>query len=311
MKIMKIMNKLLIIFFLIIFNNVNALENKIILKVNNDIITSLDVFEEINRLKFFNKNLNQLKKEEVYQISLQSVLKYRIKQNEVIKNFKEVKFDNKDYLNTLIENTYKNLGFKNLTDFKNELNINKISYELFVEKLKVDILWNRIIFLKYSDKIIINENELKNQIQNRSTYKRSFELKEIVFSVTNVNDLNSIYQLIKKDIDELGFENAAIKHSISNTAKDGGNIGWIDENQLNNEIKETLNEIPNGSITKPIRIASGFAVLKKINVKKEQNNLDFDQELNKLINFQKQTQLENYSNIYFNKVKKDIKINAP
>ena len=69
------MNKLLIIFFLIIFNNVNALENKIILKVNNDIITSLDVFEEINKLKFFNKNLNQLKKEELYQISLQSVLK--------------------------------------------------------------------------------------------------------------------------------------------------------------------------------------------------------------------------------------------
>src|SRR6056300_917742 len=279
---MKKINKFLIILFLIIFNNVNAIENKIILKVNNDIITSLDVFEEINRLKFFNKNLNQLKKEEVYQISLQSVLKYRIKQNEVIKNFKEVKFDNKGYLNTLIENTYKNLGFKNLTDFKNELNINKISYELFVEKLKVDILWNRIIFLKYSDKIIINENEL-----------------------------NSIYQLIKKDIDELGFENAAIKHSISNTAKDGGNIGWIDENQLNNEIKERLNEIPNGSITKPIRIASVFAVLKKINIKKEQNNLDFDQELNKLINFQKQTQLENYSNIYFNKVKKDIKINAP
>jgi len=308
---MKKISKFLIIFFLIIFNNVNAIENKIILKVNNDIITSLDVFEEINRLKFFNKNLNQLKKEEVYQISLQSILKYKIKKNEVTKYFKEIKIDNKDYLNTLIENTYKNFGFKNLIDFKEELKNNKISYELFLEKLKVDILWNQIIFVKYSDKIIINENDLKNQIQNQSTFITSFEIKEIVFSVTNVNDLDSVYQQIKKDINELGFENAAIKHSISNTAKSGGNIGWVDENQLNKEIREKLNEIPTGSISNPIRIPGGFVILKKIDVKKVDNKLDFDQELSKLINYQKQTQLENYSNIYFNKVKKDTEINAP
>src|SRR5210317_742684 len=289
---MKIISKFLIIFLLIIFNNVNAIENKIILKVNNDIITSLDVFEEINRLKFFNKNLNQLKKEEVYQISLQSILKYKIKKNEITKYFKEIKIDNKDYLNTLIENTYKNFGFKNLIDFKEELKNNKISYELFLEKLKVDILWNQIIFVKYSDKIIINENDLKNQIQNQSTFITSFEIKEIVFNVTNVNDLDSVYQQIKKDI-------------ISNTAKSGGNIGWVDENQLNKEIREKLNEIPTGSISNPIRIPGGFVILKKIDVKKVDNKLDFDQELNKLINYQKQTQLENYSNIYFNKVKKD------
>lgn len=308
---MKKISKFLIIFLLIIFNHVNAIENKIILKVNNDIITSLDVFEEINRLKFFNKNLNQLKKEEVYQISLQSILKYKIKKNEVTKYFKEIKIDNKDYLNTLIENTYKNFGFKNLIDFKEELKNNKISYELFLEKLKVDILWNQIIFVKYSDKIIINENDLKNQIQNQSTFITSFEIKEIVFNVTNVNDLDNVYQQIKKDINELGFENAAIKHSISNTAKSGGNIGWVDENQLNKEIREKLNEIPTGSISNPIRIPSGFVILKKIDVKKVDNKLDFDQELSKLINYQKQTQLENYSNIYFNKVKKDTEINAP
>ena len=219
--------------------------------------------------------------------------------------------NNKDYLNTLIENTYKNFGFKNLIDFKEELKNNKISYELFLEKLKVDILWNQIIFVKYSDKIIINENDLKNQIQNQSTFITSFEIKEIVFSVTNVNDLDSVYQQIKKDINELGFENAAIKHSISNTAKSGGNIGWVDENQLNKEIIEKLNEIPTGSISNPIRIPGGFVILKKIDVKKVDNKLDFDQELSKLINYQKQTQLENYSNIYFNKVKKDTEINAP
>ena len=308
---MKKINRFLIIFLLLVFNNVNAIENKIILKVNNDIITSLDVLEEINKLKFFNNSLVQLKKEEMYQISLQSVLKYKIKKDEVKKNFKEIKIDNKDYLNTLIENTYKNLGFKNLIDFKNELNNNNISYELFLEKLRIDILWNQIIFLKYSDKIIINENDLKKQIQNQSSSKTRFEIKEIIFNITNLNDLDSVYQIIKKDINELGFENAAIKHSISNSAKEGGKIGWFDENQLNEEIKERLNEIPIGSITKPIRIPSGFVILKKIDIKKVDNNLDLDQELNKLINFQKQTQLENYSNIYFNKVKKNIKINAP
>ena len=69
--------------------------------------------------------------------------------------------------------------------------------------------------------------------------------------------------------------------------------------------------INNGSITKPIRIPSGFLILKKKDTKEIENNFNIEVELKKQINFQKNAQLDNYSNIYFNKVRKDLRINAP
>ena len=308
---MKKISKFLIIFLLIIFNNVNAIENKIILKVNNDIITSLDVFEEINRLKFFNKNLNQIKNEEIYQIALQSILNQKIKEIEISKKFDEIKLDDENYLNFLIESKYKSLGYESLAEFKKELTNKKINFNNFEEKIKIDILWSQIIYSKYYSKIKINEKELRKEILSKKNISNSYELSEIVFNIENINEVNSKYQLIKEDIQKLGFDNAALKHSISTTASSGGNLGWIDEKQINSKLRNELNNTQVGNITKPIRIPGGFIILKKNDVKKTEVNLNIEQELKKLINYNQETQLRNYSNVYFNKIKKDLKINAP
>jgi len=302
--------KFLIVFFLLA-KNVGALENKIILKVNNDIITTLDIFNEINNLKFFNNNLNQVDDNKIYEIALQSILKSKIKKNEIDRVFVNDKPINNDYLNSLIESQYKKLGFKNLIDFKKELNSKNIDFENFEEKLEIEILWNQIIYSKFSKKVVINEDEIRKQIENEKNIIVSYDLSEIIFEVTSLNELNLNYELIIKDINEIGFENTALKHSISDTSNNGGNLGWVDENQLNKEIIKELKMIDNGSITKPIRIPSGFLVLKKKNTKKIERNRNIESELKKQINFQKNEQLNNYSNIYFNKVRKDLKINAP
>lgn len=303
--------KTLIIFFIVIASKVNALENKIILKVNNDIITTLDVFNEINYLKFFNSSLNQLNSEEIFQISLESVLKYKIKKSEIIRQLGKIELSDNNYFNTLIQNSYNKIGLEDLKDFKKILKNKNIDYENFEQKLKIDILWNQIVYTLYNKQVIINENELKKQIKDQDNSLTSFELSEIVFQINNASEIDSVYNLIKEDIVELGFENAAIKHSVSNTAMSGGSLGWINDNQISKEILENLNEIANNEITKPIRIPSGFLILKKNNMKKVKYNLDLDEELKKLIIYQTQTQLENYSNLYFNKVKRDLNINAP
>jgi peptidyl-prolyl cis-trans isomerase SurA len=303
--------KTLIIFFIVIASKVNALENKIILKVNNDIITTLDVFNEINYLKFFNSSLNQLNSEEIFQISLESVLKYKIKKSEIIRQLGKIELSDNSYLNTLIQNSYNKIGLEDLKDFKKILKNKNIDYENFEQKLKIDILWNQIVYTLYNKQVIINENELKKQIKDQDNSLTSFELSEIVFQVNNASEIDGVYNLIKEDIIEFGFENAAIKHSVSNTSMSGGSLGWINDNQISKEILENLNEIANNEITKPIRIPSGFLILKKNNMKKVKYNLDLDEELKKLIIYQTQTQLENYSNLYFNKVKKDLNINAP
>jgi peptidyl-prolyl cis-trans isomerase SurA len=303
--------KISLITFFLMFSYGLTIENKIILKIDNEIITTIDVYQEITSLKFFNKNLNQLRDEEIYQIAVQSILKNKIKEYEISKNFNVLEFQNENYLNQKIEETYRNLGFQNLKDFKDQMLNNEISFEKFKQKIITDIVWNQIIYLKYSDKLVVDKKKLKEQIKNKSKTLNSINLREIIFEVNEVKDIEIKYDLIKKDIMELGFENAAIKHSISNTSARGGNLGWIEENIISDELANELNKIPLKSFTNPIRISSGFLILQKFDEKKIQKEFNADKELEKLINREKNQQLNNFSNLYYNKVKKNIKINAP
>lgn len=303
--------KIYLITLFLIFSNGHTIENKIILKVDNEIITTLDVYNEITYLKFFNKNFNRLNDEEIYQNSIKSIIKHKIKKNEISKKFKFVEFQNKDYLYQQIEKTFKELGFQDLQNFKNELIKREISFENFEEKLKINILWNQLIFSKYYNKLVIDEEKLKRQINNTNQNKKSFNLNEIIFIVERVEDIETKYNLISNDIQKLGFEGAALKHSISNSSINGGNLGWIDEKNISKEILEQINKITIKSITKPIRISSGFLILQKFDEREIQKNLDNEEELKKLIDYEKNQQLNNYSNLYYNKIKKNIKINAP
>ena len=311
-NIFQIMKKLKILLILILINfNAHTLENKIILKVDNEIITSLDILEEINNLKFFNQNLREINKEEIYRIGLNSLINYKIKKQEVLKYFNKIEIENEDYIKSIIENNAKKLNFKNILDFKKVLNEKNINYENYEEKIKVNILWNQIIYSKYNSQLIVNEIELKEKIKRQNNNKKAFNLSEIVFQIENLDDLKGTYETIKSDINKLGFENAVLKYSVSNTSNEGGDLGWMDETLINNKILEELKAMSIGSITNPIRIPSGFLILKVKDVKKIETDLDIDQEVKKLINYEKEKQLNNYASIYFKKIKNNIKINAP
>jgi peptidyl-prolyl cis-trans isomerase SurA len=306
------MKKLQILLFLILISfNAHTIENKIILKVGNDIITSLDIFKEINNLKFFNQNLNKINNEEIYQIGVNSIINYKIKKQEVLKYFKKIEIENEDYVKSIIKNNAKKLNFEDISNFKEALSEKNINFKEYEEKIKVNILWNQIIYLKYNKQLVVNEIELKEKIKLQNDNKRAFNLSEIVFEIENLDDLKDTYGKIKSDINKLGFQNAVLKYSVSNTSNQDGELGWVDETLINNNILEELKTMSIGSITKPIRIPSGFLILKLNDVKKIETNLDLDQEIKKLINYEKEKQLNTYSSIYFNKIKKNININAP
>jgi peptidyl-prolyl cis-trans isomerase SurA len=303
--------KIFVIVFSLMFCKSFALENKIVLKVNNEIITTLDIYNEINELKFFNKNFSIVDEKEIYQIALQSILKHEIRKTEVLKNFNNFQAINENYLNDLIKENYKKLGFDNLTDFKENLKKNEVNFVRFKEKLEINLLWGQIIYTKYFDKVVINEKKLKDQINNMKNSSKSFNLNEIVYEAQNLKDVDIVYNIIKNDITKLGFEMAATKHSLSDTSSAGGNIGWVDENSLNKQILNELETIPLKSITKPIRISGGFLILQKLEEKEIIKNYNPDDELNKLIKYETEQQLSSFSNIHFNKIKNDLRINAP
>ncbi len=284
-------------------------ENKILLKIDNEIITSVDVLNEINFISTVNKNTDKISKEELYKISLNSLIKEKIKKIEILRNYKSIEVE-QTFMKELISSSYKKLGFKDLESFRIHLDKNSISFENFKNKIAIDSLWNEIIFFKFQKKIKIDKNNLRKQIIKKKDKEiKSYLLSEIVFNIDGKLNLESKYNQIKEDILEKGFDNTALLHSISNTSNSGGDLGWINENSLNSKLQKTISNLNIGEITEPIIIQGGFLILKLNDTKKIKNEIDVEKELKKLIAKETNQQLNQLSNIYFNKVKKEIQIN--
>ena len=286
-----------------------AIENKILFKVNNEIITSIDIENESKYLLTLNKDIENLSKKKILEISKNSVIKEKIKKNELLKNFKKIEIKD-EYLNHIFKNIYTKLGILNLSDFKIYLSKNDINFQNVKEKIKIEALWNELIYMKFSKKIKINENNLREKIlQRKKEASKSFLMSEIFFQVNKMKDLDSKYLEIKNIIDNEGFNNAALTYSISDTSNLGGKLGWINQETLNPSIIKEISKLKINEYTKPIPVSSGFLILKMNEIKYTKNNLDVDLELKNLIRLETNKQLNQYSVVYFNKAKKNIKIN--
>ena len=293
--------------FLIFNTSANTLENKILLKIENQIITSLDVNNEYKYLVALNPTFKDSKKDDVIELSKRSVLQEKIKKIEIDKNFNNPKIPQK-FLEQILQNIYSKIGFANLDEFEKYLLSKNIDLEIVKKKLEIEALWNELILMKFSSKIKINEKELRNRIKNNNKFIKSYLLSEITFEILNIKELDSKFKEISKVIKDKGFEFAALKYSTSPTSNLGGKLDWINENSLNKDIRLIINNLKMNDFTKPINVPSGFLILKIDDIKNTKIEIDIDKEFKKLENYEKNNQLNQYSKIYFNKVKKDLEI---
>ena len=309
MKFIKILI-ILILFKLGFLVNAVSIENKILLKIDNEIITSIDVFNETNYLIAINKKINEMNEKEIYKISIKSLIKEKIKKIEIQKNISSNNITIDElYLSELIKNTYQRLGFKNLDDFTSHLSNYGIEIEEIKDKISTESLWNELIYKKFSNKVIIDKAKLKKKvIEDNDKEIKSFLLSELVFNISENQNINQKFELIKKDINEKGFSNAVLLHSISNSAVSSGDLGWIAERSLNTKIKSKISNLEIGNYSEPIIIPGGFLILKLNNIRKDKKVYDVNKKLNELIRVTTNQQLNQLSNIYFDKVKKEIKI---
>jgi peptidyl-prolyl cis-trans isomerase SurA len=284
-----------------------SIENKILVKIDNQIITSLDVNNEYKYLIALNPSLKNSKKEDIIKLSKRSIINERIKKIEIEKNFNNPQIPEK-FLDIILQNVYFKIGIENISDFKRYLSINDIDFENVKNKLEIEALWNELILIKFSSKININEDDLRKKIKENNKFSKSYLLSEISFEVSNLSDLESKYTEIRDVINNKGFDFAALKYSISATSKIGGKLDWINENSLNKQIKDAIKDLKINNFTKPINVSSGFLILKINDVKSTQIEVSVEDELKKLINFEKNNQLNQYSKIYFNKVKRNLQI---
>ena len=305
--------KLFCIVVLILFKNNLVFSNneiKILFKVDNEIITNIDVEKEKRYLIALNNKLSEIPASQLNNIAKESLIKEIIKKKELNKFFDLNKTN--EYSEKVAKNFYKRLNFKNEKEFESYLKNFNIKKNFILEKIKQESLWNQMIYDRFRYQINIDKKKLRKILQKKisnNEYKNEdFNISEILFQLNSNEDLDTKLNIIKKSISELGFENTANIYSVSPSSKFGGKIGWIQKNQLSEVLLKEIMQVKKNELTQPIQANNGYLIIKLNDKRIINKEVNFEDELSKLVNFEKEKQYNQISNIFYNKIKQNTYI---
>ncbi len=311
MKIKKILKILFIIILLNIgTNSFASTKNKIIVSVENQIISSYELKNKIKTMLFLsNQNLSQKNINFTKQIALQQLIDYKLKKNQITKF--NIKSDN----NIQINNHLKSLSSKyktNIDGMKKIFKNNNLDFELYVNEIETEFNWQKLIFRTFRDKITLDKNEIDNELNDLLETKgnlQEYELAEIEISLKNNSDDKNTILEVNNQIEKIGFEKTAIKYSMSTTSLDGGKIGWISSKSLSKKILTILDKMKIGDISEPLIQTNTATIIKLLDKKTiNLNETDMDELRKKIVNNKKNELLSLYSNNYLSKIKNNALI---
>ena len=280
-------------------------EFRIVLKINERIITNIDIIKEKKYLTVLNPRIRTLSEEDIMKISKESLIKEIIKEDEILKFYK-IDYNSPDLIK-LSKNVYTNLNLQNEDEFKDYLLLNNLSLQEVLRKLAVEASWNRLVYEVYKDEVIIDEKKIRNTLNmalKDPLDQKFFLLSELLFIAENKKEFKQIHQKIIQTIEEQGFKNAATIFSLSDSNTSGGEIGWIRKDQLSDQVSSVLIDLKKNNYSNPIKIPSGFLIIRLDDIKYETLEINYDEELKKLLNSENNRQLNQFSNIYYKKVKR-------
>lgn len=302
------MKKFIIFFTFYLFFAFSSLSDenniKILYKVNENVITNIDIINEVKYLKTLNKNFQNIENNQAIKFAENSLVREIIKKDEIEK-FYEVNY-NTDSINPFINQIFVNLGFNDQIEFESYISKIGITIKDIKKKLIIEKTWNQLIYEKYKNKIKIDNDKISKELDEvikKNTFQKSFNLSEIVFAEKSKEKFKKKYEEILKSIKEIGFPNAATIHSVSDTSKTGGKIGWVKKNQLSKVIYEQIKNLKNNEFTKPINTAGGSIIL-LVNESKDvlTQEINKEEEISKMIKMERDRQLNEFSVIYYKKI---------
>jgi len=301
-------SKILIIFIFSIYPFTKVFcDVFIIARVNQEIITNIDLNFEKRYLVSLNPNLKKLDQNRIIEYAKSSLINEKIKRIEIEKRFEIV--PNETLLSKIISDIYTTIGITSLSEFKDYLVKNNVDFKRVKEKLSIEIAWNDLIIRTFQNDIEIDRDTMIKELEKLE--KKSVDnllLSEIIFTINEKDELNLKYEEIKKSIEDIGFEETARIYSLSDSKKNGGNLGWIYKNQLSDEIKGGLNQISIGDFTKPIITSGGILILKLNDIKTENLKIDRNLQLKKMIDFERERQLTRFSTLYYKRIYNNTEI---
>ena len=301
----------LLIFFLLNIAD-HAFSNiKIKYKIENEIITNFDIINEGKYLVSLNNNLVNLSKIDLNKVALNSIIQEKIKYTELSKYF-EIEKPNLEIDKLVNKSLMVKLQINTVEELNKYFESHNLNFYDVKDKFRIEFYWNKFIYDKYFTKVTIDKNKLRKQISKELKNKKNLEeyfLREIVFELKADQSVEDTYLELINNIKDNGFEKTANLKSISGTSKLGGKIGWIKQTQLSQKVSEIVKKLAVGSISTPIFIGNGYLILKLEEKKLINANIDIDVELKNYVQKETDRQLNKFSNIYFNQIKKNILIN--
>ena len=308
-KIFKIKLVILVMTFFVFGNNVYAeIKNSIIAKIGNEIITNFDIENKIKtNLYLSGEEINQQNVNKIKAVTLKSLINLKLKSNEV-KKHNLITNDQAiaQYLDTIANNL--NLS---RVDLINQFKIYEIDYDQFVEDVKTEFLWQRLVARTYLDRIKVNEDQINFELkkilekENKNTSVVEYNLSEIEIIFETSKEEIDLKNRIDDDIKKIGFKKTAIKYSTSSTALNGGLIGWINSNLLSSIYSNVVKNLQIGQVSQPIKKGNTITFL-KLNDRKEfekPQNIDLEQLKVSIENNKKNELLNLYSSSHLSKIK--------
>ena len=300
------MSKKLVICFTLVFLifNFKSVNSKIFIKakVNNQIITNIDVKNEKNYLLALNPNLRNLSEKDINRYAIDSIINERIKKIEIEKRY-EITV-NEIVIKKIISNLYSKIGISDIEAFKNYLLNYNINLDLVKKKISIEVAWNDYIVNKFNNLILIDEEKIRKKIDKLSekNFVENILLSEIIFTLKDNENLENKFLDITNSINNIGFEQTAKIYSVSESKKNGGEIGWVYKSQLSDKIASQIDKLNIGEFTNPITTPGGFIVLKILDKKEQLLEIDKNEQFKKAVNFEKNRQLTKYSTLHYKRV---------
>ena len=284
------------------------IKNSLFATVGNKAITQTDIVNEIKIILILNnKSYTPDKKVELQKMAVKSLIKRNVKLIEV------EKYDLLEYSKNDVNSELTRLANRinlDVETLKNLCASNGINFVQIVDQVKIELLWNSLIFQIYKDRLSINIEEIEDQLKNLQNKKKINEylISEILIKPLSENTMNDEIQQLKKNIEQEGFETTAMNFSISSSSNNEGDLGWVNENSISSKIKSQIIATKVGNISEPIILPEGVLIFKVRDKRIIKETLSLEESKDKLVNAEKTKVLNMHSLSHYDNLRRSISV---